>query len=144
MREIIVQQVVMLQVVVEEAVILQIVVGEVVVLQLVVREIVVQQNVVGSAVVARAFLLQTVVARIVVTTKRHKISRLSCGTKLGTFHISPARSGEQGPCLEEGSVLGPISGGRFWSLFMSELSGCQRCSVSICGSTSKGVASAKV
>jgi hypothetical protein len=30
-----------------------------------------------------------------------------------TFHISPARSGEQGPCLEEGPVLGPISGGWF-------------------------------
>jgi hypothetical protein len=27
------------------------------------------------------------------------------------------RSGKHGPCLEEGPVLGPISGGRFWDLF---------------------------
>jgi hypothetical protein len=36
------------------------------------------------------------------------------GTKLGP---SLVRSGEQGSCLEEGPVLGPISGGRFWGLF---------------------------
>jgi hypothetical protein len=27
------------------------------------------------------------------------------------------KSGKQGPCLEEGPVLGPILGGRFWGLF---------------------------
>ena len=27
------------------------------------------------------------------------------------------RSGKQGPCLEEGPVLGPILGDRFWGLF---------------------------
>jgi hypothetical protein len=29
----------------------------------------------------------------------------------------PPRSGKQGLCLEEGPVLGPIWGGRFWGLF---------------------------
>jgi hypothetical protein len=30
------------------------------------------------------------------------------------WDLPPARSGEQGPCVEEGPVLGPISGGWFW------------------------------
>jgi hypothetical protein len=45
-------------------------------------------HVVGSAVVARAVVLKD-------TTNR-------------------STAGEQGPCLEEGPVLGPISGGLFW------------------------------
>jgi hypothetical protein len=50
----------------------------------------------------------------------------------GTFHISPARSGEQGPCLEED---------QFWDQFREAGSG-----VSLCPNflDVKGVASAYV
>jgi hypothetical protein len=39
------------------------------------------------------------------------------------------RSGKQGPCLEEGPVLGPILGGRFWGLHRAF------CAVTRCGSS---------
>jgi hypothetical protein len=108
-REIVVQQVFMLQVVVEE----------VVVLQLVVREIVVQQVVMPQVVVEEAVVLQIVVGEIVVQQIVVEEAVVSQPIALERQYMSypellvPPGTQGQGPCLEEG----PILGGRFWGLF---------------------------
>jgi hypothetical protein len=92
--------------VVARGVLLRSVMVRVVVLQNVVRSAVVLQNVMGSAVVALSFSTANRCSSNCSTTQCRKISR--CGSSCGG-NISPARSGEQSPCLGEGPVLGPIS-----------------------------------
>ena len=77
--------------------------------------------VVGSAVVARAVVLKTVVARIVVQQNvvgSAVVARAAVEPNWD-LHISPARSGKQGPMSRRGTSFGTNFGGWFWSLWKS-------------------------